>query len=437
MASSHGPAYFLRISGKVLGPFPIDHLQSLRDRGRLKGFHEVSTNRADWQPASTLHEVFGESARTIVAAEQVSGFEVSEEPPADEAMWFYEVDGKQHGPVTAERLRGLIQAGKVTAEDLVWRSGLKDWQPVESVPELLPEPGIPMSNGRRRMSGRVRPEEGSGAESGLWHILLEGLRKRITPDDLERVCRALISVGNVAVTISAISVTAYWGVLAIRADRISLGAEAILGGLTVAVLQYIGRRMSLASHNLVNASSYRLSSTAFPSSIAVVLLLSGLLGAAGIFMAFYEVDSKLSVAISSVAGLQVLAACVYAACAALHPRWLNIDCSSSVSAGEEGLGVIAVLLKVALRVIPINYGLFAIGGCFGAVTAMVLIVFNRELSSEAAALERLSLRSLGMAVGMPLVWYLIAVILSIGLDIAQSLLSLRAAPSRSKSNAEL
>jgi hypothetical protein len=50
--------YFIRIRGRIMGPFDWPQLRSLRDRGQLNRFHEVSTDRRTWTPASSLGELF-------------------------------------------------------------------------------------------------------------------------------------------------------------------------------------------------------------------------------------------------------------------------------------------------------------------------------------------------------------------------------------------
>ena len=46
-------------------------------------------------------------------------------------------NGKQAGPVLPARLAELVRAGTVTADTLVWRQGMSQWQPYNTVPELL------------------------------------------------------------------------------------------------------------------------------------------------------------------------------------------------------------------------------------------------------------------------------------------------------------
>ncbi len=44
--------------------------------------------------------------------------------------WYYESGGQQQGPVSEADLDRLAAEGKITADTLVWRDGLADWQPL-------------------------------------------------------------------------------------------------------------------------------------------------------------------------------------------------------------------------------------------------------------------------------------------------------------------
>ena len=47
--------------------------------------------------------------------------------------WYYELNGEQRGPVAEEELKQLFETGSLTGENLVWREGLTDWTPYQSV----------------------------------------------------------------------------------------------------------------------------------------------------------------------------------------------------------------------------------------------------------------------------------------------------------------
>jgi hypothetical protein len=55
------------------------------------------------------------------------------------AQWYYGSSAGQHGPVEENELRAMIASGGVGPQTLVWRDGMSDWLPLQSVPEF----GVP------------------------------------------------------------------------------------------------------------------------------------------------------------------------------------------------------------------------------------------------------------------------------------------------------
>jgi hypothetical protein len=51
-------------------------------------------------------------------------------------MWYYSKNGMQLGPVSQEELSAKVETGEVLAQDLIWREGLTDWQPLSQVAEF-------------------------------------------------------------------------------------------------------------------------------------------------------------------------------------------------------------------------------------------------------------------------------------------------------------
>jgi S1-C subfamily serine protease len=150
--------YYIRIRGKVLGPFDLAQLRRQRDRGQLSRFHEVSEDRITWMPASSLAELFpADGAPSRTKQSQPDG--ITADPPAgggDRAaagpVWHYtNLRGKQIGPVTREQLLALLDEGTIDAQTLVWNPSLPEWLPLESVPGLLPR-----GAGQKKKGGGLR-----------------------------------------------------------------------------------------------------------------------------------------------------------------------------------------------------------------------------------------------------------------------------------------
>lgn len=176
------PAYYIRNRGRVLGPFSIERLIALRSRGQFSRVHEVSEDGQNWQSATTLSALFAGSVETAISTAEDGGtsqlspiqptpaFPAPGAAPATPgAAWYYNVAGEQHGPVTIMELRGLMTSGKLRSDEFVWKNGMQDWLPIESVPELQVMPsslggvGMPGSS----IGSRSVHDDGIHHTSGL------------------------------------------------------------------------------------------------------------------------------------------------------------------------------------------------------------------------------------------------------------------------------
>src|SRR5438270_1005387 len=100
--------FFVRSRGKVLGPFDLEQLKALRNRGQLRRFHEVSQDRQSWVPAASLTELFhgdGAGEETAVLAhgpaDAAGARPGSGGTPGPVPEWFYvDAQGQQQGPVS-------------------------------------------------------------------------------------------------------------------------------------------------------------------------------------------------------------------------------------------------------------------------------------------------------------------------------------------------
>lgn len=61
-----------------------------------------------------------------------------------DAIWYFADGDEERGPVTEAQIRALIGTGNLKADDLVWREGMEDWAPADTVPGLFAkEPAAP------------------------------------------------------------------------------------------------------------------------------------------------------------------------------------------------------------------------------------------------------------------------------------------------------
>jgi hypothetical protein len=372
-------------------------------------------DRERWFAAGRVPELFPPAESPITY-----GFAREESSPSPtEAEWYVEVDGERRGPLPLARLRSLIAAGKVADDDLVWRQGLRGWQPAEEFPELFEETASqPSAATYKRRKGN---------DTGVWLHVLEAIRRAVSEEDLERICRSSLTFGRVSMLVGAFAVGTYFACEAVVQNSLAAGGFAMLATFVLLALQYVGQRMGQAAHHLATASHYRLSSTAFPYSMAVFLLTTGIfVSALGVLSQIGRMGAQsrvygtgndvIPIVISIVVGVEFLLPFLYAFHAALHPKWSNVDCDVDVCAGEEGIGCIAYILKIGLRFAPIIYGVSAMLGALGSIAAVTLYAAGGSLRSDSFAVLFVSLISLVAAALSPSAWYLTSAILSATLD---------------------
>lgn len=76
---------------------------------------------------------------------QIDGALMTEKKPG----WYYSSEGKCLGPVSSKELRQLVEAGRITADDLIRKEGMTDWVPAGQVKGLIAGPG---QEGKRQPS---------------------------------------------------------------------------------------------------------------------------------------------------------------------------------------------------------------------------------------------------------------------------------------------
>jgi ABC-type multidrug transport system ATPase subunit len=114
-----GETFYIRQSGRILGPFTSQKIQLVQSRGSIDPTAEWSRDRTTWLPF-----------------EQFPSHRLSPAPALEPAIWKYSVAGDQAGPVTLNALAAMISSGQISASALVWKPGDAHWIPVGQVPEL-------------------------------------------------------------------------------------------------------------------------------------------------------------------------------------------------------------------------------------------------------------------------------------------------------------
>jgi len=308
-------------------------------------------------------------------------------------VWYLFQDGTQQGPMPLEALRAQADQGKLRPESLVTRTGMPDWVPARSVPELFPgdsvvRPPLPPGVGPRRdvkALGRDVAERLSrtvGAEDvgqSLPHLrgvraLLEALRRGVTEGGLATTDRIARQAGHLAYMAAAVIVVLAFLILGIRADSFEVFFTGLLILLPVAVAaHYLAALFLDAGSALLRKSPSELSSPAVLAFFALVFLAGALYCFA---MALYGVirgGPFLDFGIR----MGEAAVLFYACGIALNPSTVNVHAGTDLSAGEEALGIAMFLVKLPARLVPFLFGVGSLVGLCAAIYLLYL-VFARE-----------------------------------------------------------
>jgi len=173
---------FVRIRGRVLGPFDQEKLRSLAGRGQFGRMHEVSEDGVSWARASLYPELFraddGRTATSMPQAEATVDTGIGVAPPAatvdmpaavpPSPLWFYELGGNQTGPVNFGQLRALAAKGELRPTDRVWTQSMAQWAPARDVEGLLPSSRAADDDDGARMGDEVLSQL---ADTRPWMIM--------------------------------------------------------------------------------------------------------------------------------------------------------------------------------------------------------------------------------------------------------------------------
>lgn len=140
---------FVRIRGRVLGPYDHEKLKGLAQRGQFSRLHEVSTDGVSWVRAATFPQLFTAGTAAPVSdghapaapePTEPDSINVAPEVPrgrsSERSQWYYTRGGAQCGPVPFAELQALAFSGQLAATEQVWNDSMPDWVPANQVSGL-------------------------------------------------------------------------------------------------------------------------------------------------------------------------------------------------------------------------------------------------------------------------------------------------------------
>lgn len=162
--------YYVRMHGRVLGPFTLSRLQAMTQATKVNHSHEISVDGNSWQKAAAFPEIFVAAPEPVKEdeLEVVDDLELApavavdpeivrqksdvdpnflaeeaakkKKKPPGQVEWYYavagETDSEPEGPVTRTEVVERIKSGDLVRSDMVWQSQMNDWARAGTRPEF-------------------------------------------------------------------------------------------------------------------------------------------------------------------------------------------------------------------------------------------------------------------------------------------------------------
>ena len=366
--------YYIRVRGRVLGPYTVKQLHTLRTRGQFGQSNEISTDGKSWEPASSVESLFEPARRASKRTSDEPAAVASDDPvkvvtsadrsvekrgdgQRDDTNWHYSVGGEQIGPVSLTVLKELLRGGRLSLADFVWMEGMSEWRPAAEVAELNPagqsKRGATAKSAPVGVSGRDAKPNGELAKHFLDGVL-QWLRNIVRPYDFAATAQASIEFGRYAVYLSILLNVVYYFLSAVKLDRVSIGLMGLGFAAAALVFQYSAVKSCGAISLMLSATTTRMSSTAFLDSLAIMNLVGGIVALVASAVVWMQTEQIATLLI----GVAVCVACEQLAMMLLHPRAIGITITPRASSGEEAIAILSFFMMLPLRSVP---GVFALG----------------------------------------------------------------------------
>ncbi|MEO2048103.1 MAG: DUF4339 domain-containing protein [Pirellulales bacterium] len=176
--------YYVRVRGRVIGPFSEEKLRKMARSGQVGQTHEISPDAVTWRRASEYQGLLAEESEPTTA-DVNDGDEVTRANPSTvhqpaqpkigkEKVWFLNQGGENLGPFTVEEVRSQITSGTVSRDALAWKEGTPDWSAVlEVFPELKQPIMQPSDSGELSNASRhTKSDDGTGNAAFIGLILM-------------------------------------------------------------------------------------------------------------------------------------------------------------------------------------------------------------------------------------------------------------------------
>lgn len=416
--------YFVRVKGRVVGPFTVKQLNTLRVRGQFSQSNEVSADGQNWESAATLESVFGTTKKTKREIDTDTRESIAPSPDSDQ--WHYSIDGEQHAATTSAKIHQMLETGDLNLRDLVWKEGMEDWAPLAEIPEFN---RAPADSGSKKSTGkRQAREDVSEVDSEYRHffdILLHSIRSQFDQNSVGRFSKASIEYARYASYVCILCQALFCLTLAIKSKSLDVGLLAAIVVFVGLGLQYGAIKICYVIRNLLLAMKHPMSSRSFFDVVSVTFATAGVVQF--IFLSVQAIRTNtFEPLLIGVAGLLI---CVRVAIDALFPEAMGYYFKKDIRIGEEGLSIFAYFLILPVRIVAELFSAGSTISTIGVLAAFVLMFSNSDktgsIESAFAALSWSgSLLIANVSMAAPFFGYIIFAIAFVIVDVLRSILDL-------------
>jgi hypothetical protein len=301
----------------------------------------------------------------------------------------------------------------------------------ENTPESTPE--NPVDNKASQQGGEPVAAASPGPQPGrtplsafptlivqFWDKVLKWVSTMMNIPRFEGLSRLAVVAGNWAILATSLLALLLGLVLAIKLDSFRLFLGGIGFVILLSVLHYSATKFIDSGRKLIEASPTRVSTYAFPSSLALISLVLSLVVLLGSLVAAVQLEN-FNFLLQGVAGFVIL---IFLVWLAVNPELTATRIGDSTSAGEEAISVISFLMKALLRMVPILFGVVSV---LAGVALLVALVqsFGSGLSGVKAMQSAMFGGVLGLwGAGLPFIGFLVFILYYLIIDVIRAILEI-------------
>jgi hypothetical protein len=224
-----------------------------------------------------------------------------------------------------------------------------------------------------------------------------------------------VKTGHVAVLAAQVFSILFGLVSTVKYSDWMLTVQGIGYAALLVILQYTAEKFLGACNSLIDSSPSRLASKAFLDSFTLLTEVGGILALVAFCYSAHDAGNWSPVWM----GLAFWAICDALAYVGLHPSMANVAVAPDVRAGEEAIGIMSFVVKAAVRVIPVAFGIGVVLGTLGLISGIFSVVNDRGPYTAHASLVVLI-----VSLSLPFAGYLFLTAYHLAMDVLGSILSI-------------